>query len=72
MELILQVTVAIITVAGFLYVLNKQRDMHLAMNSRLDELLKTTSNLARAERFTAGQKDRLDALRDAGSNLEKR
>jgi hypothetical protein len=46
------------------------RANHLSMNSRLDELLMTTKKLARAEGFTAGQKDHLDAVRAAGSKLD--
>lgn len=33
------------------------RELHLSLNSRLDKLLDTTRSLARAEGFTAGQKD---------------
>lgn len=48
------------------------RELHLSMNSRLDLLLKTTGELARAEGFTAGQKDeqgQLAGLRRAGADL---
>jgi hypothetical protein len=72
MELSLQITTALIMMAGFAYVLHKQREMHNAMNSRLDALLKSTGDLARSEGFAAGQKDPLGSLKDATSTLEKK
>ena len=56
-------------VIAFGTIVRQLRQLHLTMNSRLDELLKTTRSLARAEGFKAGQQDHLDALRDAGSQL---
>lgn len=43
---------------------NKLTELHLSMNSRLDELLTTTRALARAEGFKAGQENHLRAIRD--------
>jgi hypothetical protein len=57
-------------VIAFATIVRQLRQLHLSMNSRLDELLNTTRSLARAEGFKAGQQDHLDALRDAGSKLE--
>ncbi len=54
------------------------RGLHDSTNSRLDQLLKTTGSLARAEGYRAGQEagpgvggpeDRLAGLREAGKNL---
>lgn len=42
---------------AFLTVYRLLRELHLTMNSRLDELLATTRDLARAEGFRAGQAD---------------
>jgi len=51
------VVVTVTTLVAYVS-LNKQlNDLHLSMNSRLDALLNTTSALARAEGFTAGQQD---------------
>ncbi len=54
-----------------MFIIRQLRELHLSMNSRLDELLKTTGTLARAEGFKAGQDDHLEALKAAGRNLEK-
>ncbi len=47
------------------------RALHLTMNSRLDELIRTTKSLARAEGFEAGKKNHLDAIRQAGDATEQ-
>jgi low affinity Fe/Cu permease len=42
------------------------RDLHMTMNSRLDELVRTTKALARQEGFEAGKREHLEAIRQAG------
>jgi hypothetical protein len=54
---------AIFSMGGF-YGWKMLRELHLTMNSRLDELLKATKSLARAEGFKAGQEDHLQALKE--------
>jgi hypothetical protein len=59
----------LIMVAGVLvlYVIaSHMRDLHLTMNSRLDELVRVTKALARAEGFAAGKENHLNAIRKAG------
>lgn len=58
---------------AFLFIMIQLRQLHVTMNSRLDELLRTTNALARAEGFKAGQEDRnhrLDRLRHADKALD--
>lgn len=55
---------------GFVTIARQLRELHLSMNSRLDQLLKRTGELARAEGFKAGQQNHLDALRDAAAGLD--
>jgi len=55
---------------GF-FVINRQlNELHLSMNSRLDELLATTTKLARAEGFRAGQENHLEAVRKVTDALD--
>jgi hypothetical protein len=49
---------------AMIMIMRQLRELHLTMNSRLDELLATTKSLARAEGFKAGQEDHLAAIRD--------
>ncbi len=67
------VVISIAVLGGGMYIIvRKLNELHLSMNSRLDQLLDTTGRLARAEGFQAGQDDHLAALREAGSSLEKK
>jgi hypothetical protein len=73
-ETIIGLVISFVAVLGVgMYVIvRKLNELHLSMNSRLDQLLDTTGRLARAEGFQAGQDDHLAALKEAGSNLEKK
>jgi hypothetical protein len=57
---------ALIAMTGvFMHICNKLQELHLSMNSRLDELVATTNSLSRAEGFRAGQESR-DLIKKAG------
>lgn len=63
----------LLCVAFLLFYIKAQlHELHLSMNSRMDELLDTARLLARAEGFKAGQDDhRMDAIKDAGDRASK-
>jgi hypothetical protein len=65
---------AFILAVGFILLYRALRELHLTMNSRLDELVRTAKQLARAEGFREGQEsaghDELSALRKAGESLD--
>jgi hypothetical protein len=69
MDNFLLIAIACGLVIAFVTIVRQLRQLHLTMNSRLDELLATTRSLARAEGFKAGQEDHLENLRDAGAKL---
>jgi hypothetical protein len=50
-------------------IIMKVERLHLAINSRLDELLRTTGSLARAEGFRAGQENHLAEAKRASDAL---
>lgn len=61
-----------LTGVGFgLVIVSMLRSNHLAMNSRLDQLLKTAKILARMEGFEEGREERLEAVRQAGAVLDR-
>lgn len=70
MDTFLLVAMAIGLAIAFLLIWRQLHDLHLSTNSRLDQLLKTTGELARERGFKAGQENHLSALRDAGSKLD--
>jgi len=48
-----------------MYIVYRQlRELHITMNSRLDQLISVTKDLARSEGFRAGQENHLSKLRD--------
>lgn len=49
------VIIVFVLIVCTLVIIIKLREIHAAMNSRLDELLNTTRNLAHMEGFKAGQ-----------------
>ena len=54
--------VVVITTLMSFFILNKQMtELHLSLNSRMDQLLKSTGQLARAEGFQAGQQSQGEA-----------
>jgi hypothetical protein len=65
----------VIAVAAYVHIVAAMRTLHLSTNSRLDELLKTTKALSRAEGFTAGQEaeraERFGEIERAGHTLDK-
>lgn len=51
---------------GMLAIVQSLRDLHHALNSRLDELVKTTARMAHSEGFAEGRqgRDNLQDLKD--------
>jgi len=72
-RIILAVSIIVIlcTAVGVLWLIAAQlRGLHLTMNSRLDELVRVTRALARAEGFEAGKANHLEAIRRAGDTKD--
>lgn len=71
--LILEMTLIAILICGvvaLIWIQRALRELHLSLNSRLDALLDTTRALARSEGFAAGQKNHIEGLKQATSDLK--
>jgi uncharacterized metal-binding protein len=75
LSVLLLVTVSILCVIAVIVMVAsiaiKVERLHLAINSRLDELLRTTSILARAEGYKAGQENHLEEARRASETIKE-
>jgi hypothetical protein len=57
--LLITATATLITsISGFIIALRKIKDLHVVVNSRLDQLLKTSISAARAEGVVEGKESR--------------
>jgi amino acid transporter len=58
----------IVVALNFVYIRIRLLELHLSMNSRLDELLATAKKLSLAEGFRAGQESR-DLIKQVGDKV---
>ncbi len=57
LDSILKILQIIALIGGFVVLLRRIKSIHLMMNSRLDELLKSTATASRAEGIEEGRKE---------------
>lgn len=63
------VSAAVCILLSMVVIVRQLRELHKLMNSRLDELLRTTRLLANMEGFKAGQEEHLAILKDSAESL---